>query len=118
MADFVGTIALGGMPRPIPPMRVVELPAAARQGEGRPKFVGAYELGAGRTFLVTFDGGSLYVTPPGGSRRQLFLRSGTTYTTGSARSATTVTFRVDSDGAVTGLTARQSGADRELRKVR
>jgi CubicO group peptidase (beta-lactamase class C family) len=82
MADFVGTIALGGTPRPIPPMRVVELPAAARQGEGRPKFVGAYELGAGRTFLVTFDGGSLYVTPPGGSRQQLFLRSGTTYTTG------------------------------------
>jgi hypothetical protein len=118
MADLVGTIALGGTPRPVPPVRGIELPVAATQGEGRPNVVGAYELGAGRTFLVTFEGGNLYVTPPGGSRQQLFLQSGTTYTMGSAQSTTTVTFRADAGGAVTALTARQNGVDRELRKVK
>ena len=118
MADVIGMIALGGTPRAIPPMRVVELPVAATQGEGRPKFVGAYEIGAGRVFMVTFEDGNLYVTPPGGSRQQLFLQSGTTYAMGSAQSTTTVTFRVDADGAATGFTARQNGVDRELRKVK
>jgi hypothetical protein len=49
---------------------------------------------------------------------QLFLQSGTTYTLGSRESTTTVTFRVDADGVVTGFTARQNGVDRELRKVK
>jgi CubicO group peptidase (beta-lactamase class C family) len=118
MADFVAMIALGGKPRPIPPMRVIELPVAATQGEGRPKFVGAYEIGAGRVFMVTFEDGKLYVTPPGGSRQQLFLQSGATYTMGSPESTTTVTFGVDGNGVVTGFTARQDGVDRELRKVK
>ncbi|HKG91121.1 MAG TPA: serine hydrolase [Gemmatimonadaceae bacterium] len=118
MADFVGLIALGGTPRPIPPMAVIELPIAATQGEGRPKFVGAYEIGVGRTFIVTFEDGNLYVTPPRGSRQQLLLQSGTTYTLGSPGGSTTVTFRVDADGVVTGFTVRDNGVDRELRKVK
>jgi D-alanyl-D-alanine carboxypeptidase len=118
MADFVGMIVLGGRPRPIPPMPVIELPIAATQGEGRPKFVGAYEMGVGRTFLVTFEDGNLHVTPPGGSRQQLFLQSGTTYRLGNPQSTTTVTFKVGADGVVTGFTARDNGVDRELRKVK
>ena len=118
MADFVGLITVGGKPRPVPPMPVVELPIAATQGPGRPKFVGAYEAGVGRVFMVTFEDGNLYGTAPGGSRQQLFLQSGTAYTMGSPQSATTVTFKVDADGVVTGLTARLGGVDRELRKVK
>jgi D-alanyl-D-alanine carboxypeptidase len=118
MADFVGLIALGGRPRPIAPMPVIELPAAATQGAGRPKFVGAYEAGVGRVFMVTFEDGNLYVTPPGGSRQQLFLQSGTAYAMGSPESKTIVTFRVDGDGVVTGLSARSNGVDRELSKVK
>jgi D-alanyl-D-alanine carboxypeptidase len=118
MADFIGLIALGGKPRPIPPMPVIELPVAATQGEGRPKFVGAYEIGAGRMFIVSFEDGKLYITPPGGSRQQLFLKSGTAYALGSPPSTTIVTFRVDADGAVTGFTVRDNGVDRELRKVK
>lgn len=118
MADFIGLIALGGKPRPIAPMPVIELPLAATQGPGRPKFVGAYEIGAGRMFIVTFEDGNLYVTPPGGSPQQLFLQSGTSYALGSLQSTTTVTFRVDTDGVVTGFTARDNGVDRELRKVK
>jgi CubicO group peptidase (beta-lactamase class C family) len=34
MADFVGMIALGGTPRPIPPMRVIDLPVAATRERG------------------------------------------------------------------------------------
>ena len=118
MADFVALIALGGKPRPIPPLPVITLPVAATQGEGRPKVVGAYEMGVGRTFIVTFEEGNLYVTPPGGSRQQLVLQSGMTYKLGSPESNTTVTFKVDADGVVTGLTARQNGVDRELMKVK
>jgi hypothetical protein len=118
MSDFVGMIAVGGKPRPIPAMPVIEIPIAATQGEGRPKFVGAYEMGVGRTFLVTFEDGTLHVTPPGGSRQPLFLQSGTTYMLGNPQSTTTVTFKVDADGVVTGFTARDNGVDRELRKVK
>src|SRR5687767_10441158 len=118
MADFVGLIALGGKPRPIPPLPVITLPVAATQGEGRPKFVGAYEISAGRLFIVTFEDGKLFVTPPGSSPQQLFLQSGTAYTLGSPESTTIVTFRVAADGVVTGFTARQNGVDRELRKVK
>jgi D-alanyl-D-alanine carboxypeptidase len=118
MSDFVGMIALGGKPRPIPPMPVIDLPIAATQGGGRPKFVGAYEIGVGRLFLVTFEDGNLHVTPPGGSPQQLFLQSGTTYKLGNPQSTTTVTFKVDADGVVTGFTARDNGVDRELRKVK
>jgi len=118
MADFIGMIALGGKPRPISPIPVIELPVAATQGAGRPTFVGAYEISVGRLFIVTFEDGNLYVTPSGGSRQQLFRQSGTTYTLGSPQSTTTVTFKVDADGVVTGFTARQNGVDRELRKVK
>jgi D-alanyl-D-alanine carboxypeptidase len=118
MADFVGLIALGGTPRPIPPMPVITLPAAATQGEGRPKYVGAYEMGVGRMFLVTFEEGNLYVTPPGGKPQQLSLQSGTTYRMGGGETSPIVMFIVDANGAVTGLTARQNGVDRELRKVK
>jgi hypothetical protein len=118
MADFVGLVALGGRPRPIPPIRVIELPIAATQGPGRPAFVGAYEISSRARFIVTFEDGNLYVTTPGGKRQQLFLKSGTTYTLGSAASTTTVTFRVDADGVVTGFTARDNGVDRELRKLK
>jgi hypothetical protein len=69
-------------------------------------------------FIVTFEEGNLYVKPPGGSRQQLFLQSGTAYTLGSRESTTIVTFRVDADGVVTGFTARDNGVDRDLRKVK
>ena len=99
-------------------MAVVQLPVAATQGEGRPKFVGAYELGVGRTFIVTFEDGKMFVTPPGGTPQQLFLQSGTSYALGSMQGTTIVTFNVDVNGVVTGFTVRQNGTDRELRKVR
>ena len=118
MADFVALIALGGKPRPIPAMPVIDLPVAATPGEGRPKFVGAYEISVGRMFIVTFEEGTLFVTPPGGTRQQLFLRSGTSYALGNPQSTTIVTFKVDADGAVTSFTARQNGIDRELRKIK
>lgn len=118
MADFIGMIALGGTPRPIPPMPVINIPIAATQGEGRPKFVGAYEIGAGRLFIVTFEEGKLHVTMPGGDPQPLTLQSGTTYRFGSPESPTVITFRVDADGAVTGFTARSNGIDRTLRKVK
>ena len=117
MGDFVGMIALGGTPRPIPPLRVIQLPVAATQGEGRPMFVGAYDLTVGRTFLITFDDGKLYVTPPGGSPRQLLLESGTSYRIDGLEPATVITFNVKG-GVVTGFTARSNGRDRELRKVK
>jgi CubicO group peptidase (beta-lactamase class C family) len=118
MADFVGLIALGGTPRPIPPMPVIALPVAATQGEGRPKFVGAYEIGAGRLIIVTFEDGKLYAPVPGSAKQPLTLQSGTTYRHGDPASTTTFTFRVDADGAVTGLTVRSNGVDRELTKVK
>jgi hypothetical protein len=118
MADFVALIALGGKPRPIPAMPVIDLPVAATQGEGRPKFVGAYEISVGRMFIVTFEEGTLFVTPPGGTRQQLFPQSGTSYALGNPQSTTIVTFKVDADGAVTSFTARQNGIDRELRKIK
>jgi hypothetical protein len=37
---------------------------------------------------------------------------------GNPQSTTTVTFKVDADGVVTGFTARDNGVDRELRKVK
>lgn len=117
MADFVGLIALGGTPKPIPRAPAIELPVSATQGEGRPPFVGAYELTIGRVFIVTFEDGNLYVTPPGATRQQLFLKSGTSYALGSPESTTTVTFNADASG-VTGFTARQNGVDRELRKLK
>ena len=118
MADFVGMIALGGTPPPIPTPPVIDLPVAATQGGGRPPFVGAYELTIGRVFMVTFEDGNLYVTPPGGgAKQQLFLKSGTSYAMGGLESTTTVTFNVDASG-VTGFTARQNGVDRELRKLK
>lgn len=118
MADFVGMIALGGTPRPIPPVRVIELPLAATQGAGRPTFVGAYELSAGRVFMVTFEDGNPYMTPPGGSRQQLFLQSGTTYAMGNPQSKTLLTFKVGADAVVTGLTVRSAEGERVLTKVR
>jgi hypothetical protein len=118
MADFVGMIALGGKPRPIPPTPVIALPVAATQGEGRPKLVGAYEIGAGRLIIVTFEEGSLYASLAGSSPQPLVLQSGTTYRAGGPASTTTLTFRVDAHGVVTGLTARLSGADREFTKVK
>jgi D-alanyl-D-alanine carboxypeptidase len=118
MADFIATIALGGKPRPIAPMPIITLPVAATQGEGRPKFVGAYEMGAGRMFIVTFEEGTLYVTPPGGKPQQLFLQSGTTYKMGSGETPPIITFNVGADGVVIGLTARQNGVDRGLKKVK
>ena len=116
MADFVGLIALGGTPRPIPPPPAIELPLSATQGEGRPKLVGAYEA-VGNVFIVTFEDGNLYVTPPAGAKQQLFLKSGTTYALGKPDGGTLVTFMVDASG-VTGFTVRQNGVDRELRKVK
>ena len=118
MANVVGLIALGGTPAPPKPVAVVELPVAATQGEGRPKFVGAYEFSAGRTFIVTFEEGSLWVTPPGSSKQRLFLQSGTSYAVGSADASTIATFHVDDKGDVTGFTARSNGMDRTLRKIR
>jgi D-alanyl-D-alanine carboxypeptidase len=118
LADFVGVIALGGKPRPIPPLPAITLPVAATQGEGRPKVVGAYEMGVGRVFIVTFEEGKLHVTPPGGTRQQLFHQSGNEYKLGNPESNTIIVFRVDADGVVTGLMARQNGVDRELRKVK
>jgi D-alanyl-D-alanine carboxypeptidase len=117
MADFVGMIALGGKPRPIAPMPVINLPVAATQGEGRPKIVGAYEISVGRMFIVSFEDGKLYVTPPAGEKQQLFLLSGTSYKLGSPEGNTTLVFHVDSDGIVTGFTARAPGGDRDLKKV-
>jgi D-alanyl-D-alanine carboxypeptidase len=117
MADFIGLIALGGTPKPIPTVPTIPLPVSATQGEGRPPFVGAYELTIGRVFIVTFEDGSLHVTPPGGTRQQLFLKSGTSYALGNLESTTTVTFNVDASG-VTGFTVKQNGVDRELRKVK
>jgi hypothetical protein len=119
MADFVGMITVGGTPRPIPPIPVIDLPVAATQGGGRPKFVGAYEISQGRVFIVSFENGNLHVTPPGGGgKQQLYLKSGLVYTLGSPESTTTVTFQVDSEGDVTGFVARQNGMDRALPKVK
>lgn len=118
MADFVGMLAVGGSPRPIPPLPAIELPVAATQGDGRPTVVGAYELTVGRVFIVTFENGALYLTPPRGDAQQLFPKSGTTYAMGSAESTTTVTFNVDADGVVRGFTVRSDEGERELRKVK
>jgi D-alanyl-D-alanine carboxypeptidase len=117
MADFIGLIALGGTPKPIPAPPVIELPVAATQGGGRPPFVGAYELTIGRVFIVTFEEGTLYVTPTGAARQQLFPKSGTTYALGSPESTTTVTFNLDA-GEVVSFTATQNGVPRELRKLK
>lgn len=118
MAEFIGTIALGGTPRPVPPMPVVTLPEAATPGEGRPKFVGAYELRLGAVFIVSFEDGSLQMAPPNGDPQPLFLQSGSTYAVGSPSSKTLVTFQADANGAVTGFVARDGGADRTLIKVK
>jgi hypothetical protein len=100
-------------------MPVINLPVAATQGEGRPKFVGAYEINVGRMFIVSFEDGKLWVTPPGGGgKQQLFLQSGTSYKLGSPEGDTTVIFKVDADGIVTGFVARAPNGDRELKKVK
>jgi D-alanyl-D-alanine carboxypeptidase len=118
MADFIALIALGGSPRPIPPVPTIVLPVAATQGDGRPKYVGAYELTIGRVFIVTFEDGQLYVTPPGGAKTPLLLLSGATHALGSRESATKVTFKLDESGGVSGFTVNQNGTDRELRKIK
>ena len=64
----------------------------------RQQYVGAYEMGVGRAFMVSFENGNMYVTPPGGSP-QLYLQSGTTYKMGNPESTTTVTFNAGTDGA-------------------
>ena len=118
-ADFVGLIALGGTPKkPIPPLPTITLPVAATQGEGRPKFVGAYEQSYGNVAIVTFENGNLYVKPPGApAPQQLFLKSGTSYAFGSPNGNVTITFNVDATG-VTGFTANEGGNDNKLRKVK
>ena len=118
MANVVGLVALGGTPASSKPVAVVELPVAATQGAGRPKLVGAYEASAGRTFIVTFEDGQLYVMPPGASKQRLFLQSGTSYAVGSADASTIATFHIDDAGEVTGFTARSNGMDRTLRKIK
>lgn len=118
-ADFVGIIALGGTPKKaIPPVPTITLPVSATQGEGRPKFVGAYERSFGSVAIVTFENGTLHVTPPGAPAPvQLFLKSGTSYAIGSPQGDVIITFHVDAKG-VTGLTATENGNDSKLRKVK
>lgn len=117
MADVVGTLAVGGTPRRIPPMPVITLPVAATQGEGRPKIVGAYELGAGRMFIVSFENGQLFVTPPAGAKQPLHPRADGTYALGKPDSNTILTFLLEGD-VVTSFRVRDNGVERELRKVK
>jgi hypothetical protein len=119
-------IALGLTPTPRSPAPPAATPASvqtptadtAAPPADMSKLLGEYEMAPGRSFVVTFDNGTLYVTPPGSSRQRLFLQSGTRYAVGSAESTTTATFVVDADGVVTGFIARQNGSDRSLRKIR
>ena len=114
---FVGFIALGGAPPPIKPLQVPQLPVTATQGEGRPAFVGAYDFTVGRTFMLTFEDGKLFITPPGGAPTPLLLESGTSYRVVGFQPETIITFNVK-DGVVTGFTTRANGRERELRKVK
>ena len=117
--DLIGLIAVGGTPKPVPPMRTVVLPAGATQGEGRPKLVGAYERGAGDLLVfVTFEEGALHIIQPSGSKAPLFLKSGTTYAVDGPEGDVMITFRVDASGAVTGLMVKEGNTIRELRKVK
>jgi D-alanyl-D-alanine carboxypeptidase len=114
---FVGFIALGGSPPPVRPLQVPQLPVAATPGDGRPAFVGAYDFTVGRTFIVTFEDGKPYMTPPGGSPTPLLLESGMSYRVVGLQPETIITFTVK-DGVVTGFTTRSNGRERELRKVK
>lgn len=119
--DFIGLLALGGTPKPVPPMRPLVLPAGATQGEGRPKLVGAYEWGMGGDLaIVTFEDDKLHVIQPSGQKVPLFLKSGTTYAVGAPLGDPLLIFKVDASGAATGLLVRYSNQTqgREMRKVK
>ena len=83
----------------------------------RTKLVGVYALSPQRTFDVWLENGELHVTPSGGSKQPLVVRSGNTYALGSSDSKITVTFIVK-NGEATGFEANDNGSRRTLKKIK
>lgn len=78
--------------------------------------VGDYELTVGRVMTITLENGVLYGHPTGGEKRALPHLAGATF--GVENSPATVTFTIDADGRVTGLSMNQNGRVRTLTRIR
>jgi D-alanyl-D-alanine carboxypeptidase len=119
IADLIPRIVLGA---PLPEKisanapATAAAPAAATTPAERSALVGVYEISPGRTFEVTLEAGSLYVTPGGSEKQPLVFLTGNTYALGKSDSTTTITFVVE-NGVVTGFEANANGNKRMLRKI-
>ena len=94
--------------------------AAATAASDLEKFMGFYQgSGPGRGIMVTVEDGVLYGEPTGGTKTQLFLKSGTTFFVGAQNAPGQVTFKLDKDGNATDLVMRApSGQERTFPKFR
>ncbi len=94
-----------------------DLPAAADVSEDvLDRYVGEYPLVPGFVLTVTRKGQKLFVQATGQPRFRVYPKSATefVYRVVDAR----ITFQVDDDGTVTGLTLHQNGRDMPARKTK
>lgn len=97
---------------------VVGTPATSIVGdEAQKSFVGDYEIAQGVIFKVTFGNGNFYLKPPEDSVKTLEHLTGATYRVPGVAGAT-LTFLVDDNGQVIGMSAVQGGFERSLRKLK
>lgn len=80
--------------------------------------VGYYEMAPGRGITITVENGKLHGEPTGNPKKELVLKSGTSYGLADGSSPLTVTFNIGADGKATALVMRQGNAERILPKVR
>jgi hypothetical protein len=80
--------------------------------------VGEYEVGPGRSIVITLEDGKLQGAPTGNPKRTLVHVTGTTFSVEGTNSPMTLTFTLDASGQSTAMVMRQNGNERTLRKVR
>jgi hypothetical protein len=95
--------------------------SAPSAGSATPKLdamVGEYEMGPGRTLVVTLENGQLYGEPTANPKRPLVHISGTTFGVERADAPMTVTFTFGPDGRATTLVMKRDGQERILKKIK
>ncbi|HYC52102.1 MAG TPA: serine hydrolase [Gemmatimonadaceae bacterium] len=81
-------------------------------------FVGEYEMGPGRTIVVTLENGQLYGEPAGNPKRVLAHISGTTFGVERVDAALSITFTVGADGKVTEMVMKRGGQEMPAKKIK
>ncbi|HJP98984.1 MAG TPA: serine hydrolase [Rhodanobacteraceae bacterium] len=105
------TAILFGKPYTIPKVpKAVHLPASELE-----KFVGVYQLGPGFSLTVTRKGDQLITQATGQSKVPIFPESKTQFFTRAFPSS--ITFKTDAEGEVTGLVLHQGGTDHPAKKI-